>query len=235
MFNLTVLGKLGAYPIKGGATSGYLISFNGNNVLADIGSGVFSRLNAIINPSELKAVILSHLHFDHISDLGVLNYYLQLNGNKKLKVYCPFKNAAINFSIYSNLEFLAIEENLSLDIDGLKISFFEMEHPIISYGFKAEFENRVLSYTGDTNYCENAEKLAENCNLYLCDGAFLQKDYSIKKPHMSVEMCCKIGEKYHTRVLITHLGPLYTNMQLKKAIKEYKSSKLAKEKKVYKI
>jgi ribonuclease BN (tRNA processing enzyme) len=234
MFNLTVLGKYGAYPVYKGATSGYLISYSGNHILSDIGSGVFSRLKSIINPMDLKAVILSHLHFDHISDLGILNYYLLLN-NKKLKVYCPFKNSPIDFKTYSNLTFYPIEDNIVLNIENIKLTFYEMKHPLISYGYKAEFENKILSFTGDTNYCENVEELAKNSNLFLCDGAFLQKDYTDKKPHMSIEMCCKIGEKYNTKVLITHLSPTYSNKEIKSAIKGYKNADIAKELKEYKI
>jgi len=234
MFNLTVLGRYGAYPIINGATSGYLISYNDNYILSDIGSGVFSRLQRKVNPLLLKAVVLSHLHFDHISDLGILNYYLLLN-NKKLKVYCPFKNAPINFTSYSNLIFISIEENNLIEIDGLKLQFYNMKHSLISYGYKAEFENKILSFTGDTNYCENVEELAKDCDLYLCDGAFLQKDYNDKKPHMSIEMCCKIGEKYNTKVLISHINPTYTNKQLKAGIKGYKNVSIAKELKEYKI
>lgn len=85
--NVTVLGKYGPYPKAGGAASGYLLSAGGNRILLDCGSGVFSRLISLCPPEELSAVLLTHLHADHSSDLGVMNYYLQRLG-RELDVSC---------------------------------------------------------------------------------------------------------------------------------------------------
>ena len=74
---LTVLGKYGPYAPIGGCTSGYYIEGNGFSVAFEMGAGVFSRLQSVCRPEKLSALIISHLHFDHISDLGVMNYYLE--------------------------------------------------------------------------------------------------------------------------------------------------------------
>ena len=73
---LTVLGRHGPYPRPGGACSGYLIEDGATRVLVDCGSGVLSRLLGILRPEELDAIVLSHLHFDHCSDLFVMRYAL---------------------------------------------------------------------------------------------------------------------------------------------------------------
>ena len=66
---ITVLGKSPAWQDAGGACSGYLIEDGTTRVLLDCGSGVFAKLRAHLDYVDLGAVIISHLHADHILDL----------------------------------------------------------------------------------------------------------------------------------------------------------------------
>ena len=68
---LKILGNNGPYPAPGGACSGYLLTSDSGQtrVLIDCGPGVLSRLTADCMPGELDAVLLSHLHYDHMSDI----------------------------------------------------------------------------------------------------------------------------------------------------------------------
>ena len=74
---LTVLGCNGPYPEPDGACSGYLLESGETRVLIDCGTGTLARLTAIMPPEKLDAVILSHLHYDHMSDMLPLIYKLQ--------------------------------------------------------------------------------------------------------------------------------------------------------------
>ena len=89
---LTVLGNNGPYPIPGGACSGYLLESDSGNttILLDCGTGVLARLEQCIPLDQLDAVVLSHLHYDHMSDMLPMHYALQFNPRKKpLNVYAP--------------------------------------------------------------------------------------------------------------------------------------------------
>jgi ribonuclease BN (tRNA processing enzyme) len=67
--DLRVLGKSPAWQDAGGACSGYLVVSDGISVLLDCGSGVFGKLRAFIDYADVDAVVVSHLHGDHILDL----------------------------------------------------------------------------------------------------------------------------------------------------------------------
>jgi ribonuclease BN (tRNA processing enzyme) len=56
-------------PDAGGANSGYLITHAGFTLLLDCGSGVFAKLRAHADPAVVDAVVISHLHADHMLDL----------------------------------------------------------------------------------------------------------------------------------------------------------------------
>ena len=89
-----VLGKYGPYPKNGGATSAYLLTSDSATVAFELGAGAFVRLINSADISKLDAIIISHFHFDHCSDVGVLGYYLlRLSAagkvNLPVKLYCP--------------------------------------------------------------------------------------------------------------------------------------------------
>ena len=95
---LTILGKYGPYPEgKNTACSGYLVENEDTKILVDCGSGVLSRLQSTIDIRTLDAIYLTHLHFDHTSDLLPLRYLLD-DLNLKLKVITHVTN-----SDYSNI------------------------------------------------------------------------------------------------------------------------------------
>ncbi len=73
---LTVLGKSPSWQDAGGACSGYLIEDPGTSLLLDCGNGVFAKLRQRRDYTELDAVLISHLHADHILDLVPYAYAL---------------------------------------------------------------------------------------------------------------------------------------------------------------
>lgn len=66
---ITVLGKSPAWQDAGGACSGYLIEEDETCILLDCGNGVFSKLRCHCDYAAIDAVVISHLHADHILDL----------------------------------------------------------------------------------------------------------------------------------------------------------------------
>jgi ribonuclease Z len=69
--DITLLGTGGPIPDANRAGPATLISAGGEHVLVDAGRGVMMRLAAAgVGPLQLSAVLVTHLHSDHITDLG---------------------------------------------------------------------------------------------------------------------------------------------------------------------
>jgi ribonuclease BN (tRNA processing enzyme) len=66
---ITVLGKSPAWQDADGACSGYLVQEHAATLLVDCGNGVFSKLRRFCDYVDVDAVVISHLHADHILDL----------------------------------------------------------------------------------------------------------------------------------------------------------------------
>ena len=77
-FELVVLGAGPAFTDHLGATgAAYLLRHADGSILLDLGQGSFPRLAHELEPSELDAILVSHLHPDHFVDLVPLRHYLR--------------------------------------------------------------------------------------------------------------------------------------------------------------
>jgi ribonuclease BN (tRNA processing enzyme) len=66
---MTVLGKSPAWADAGGACSGYLVESGDTCVLLDCGPGVLGKLRAVRDYATVDAVVISHMHADHMLDV----------------------------------------------------------------------------------------------------------------------------------------------------------------------
>ena len=68
---ITLLGTGSPLPDADRAGPATLLQGGGQNFLVDAGRGVLMRLTAVgVQASNLTAVLITHLHSDHITDLG---------------------------------------------------------------------------------------------------------------------------------------------------------------------
>jgi ribonuclease BN (tRNA processing enzyme) len=73
---ITVLGKSPSWQDAGGACSGYLVEDGDTRLLLDCGNGVFGKLRERMDYTQVDAILISHLHADHILDLVPFAYAL---------------------------------------------------------------------------------------------------------------------------------------------------------------
>lgn len=204
---LTVLGNTGPYPKAGGACSGYLLENDGAKIVLDMGNGTLANLRTICNIEDITAIICSHLHADHISDLFVLRYALEMRGIT-LPLYVPDSpDADFERLTYKNaFDITPITEDLKLEISGLSFSFMEMRHPVKDFAIKATDGKTTFMYTGDTAKCQALEDFTKGVDVLLSDSAFL--DDADSEIHLSMEKAIQNANNAGVRRLIlTHFSP----------------------------
>lgn len=69
---LTVLGGAAAGPGPRQGCSGYLVETGGTCLVLDLGPGTLSELRQHTAMAALDAIIISHMHIDHMLDLFAL-------------------------------------------------------------------------------------------------------------------------------------------------------------------
>ncbi|NLG36430.1 MAG: MBL fold metallo-hydrolase [Clostridiales bacterium] len=213
---LTILGEYGPYPPADGVCSAYLVSEDGFHLLLECGPGALMRLQREIALYELRAVALSHLHSDHIADMGVLRYALAALRKSgapvtcPLPVFCPGSPGAEAEFLRNEPAFAVshIEPGFTVKQGPFTISFYPMEHPVPSYAMSISCRGRRIFYTGDTRMHDRLEPLARGADLFLCEAGCLERNRTPETPHLSVAQAARIGlDAGCPRVILTHLPP----------------------------
>ena len=231
---LTILGNNGPFPSAGGACSGYLVREGPVNILIDCGNGVLSNLQKYIRFEELDAIILTHLHSDHMSDMMVLRYAVQIKHkrgqfNGTMNVFAPSEPAVE----YQRLETDAFDLKpitqdlvLNYNVRGhtspdnglnvgecplLTISFMQMKHPVVDFAVSLESGGRRFVFSGDTSWTEKIISFAKDADLLMLDAGLLARDKTDNDvPHLTAEECGIIAREAGVKkLLLTHFWPEY--------------------------
>lgn len=227
---LTVLGCQGAYPNKENGTTSYLLQSGSYNLLIDAGSNTFSYLRQIIDPFDIDSVIITHYHHDHIADLGVLQYYLQLNEINSSKRILPIYGHTEDQCHFSDLSLMNVSEGLEytedsiLDLGPFKISFLRTIHPVPTFALRISEKttNKVLVFTADTGYLEELIPFAKDADVFLTDTYFLS-DHRKHHAHLSTIETGEIARKANVKsIILSHLNEnIDTNILLQETIESY--------------
>ncbi|HWQ05925.1 MAG TPA: MBL fold metallo-hydrolase [Feifaniaceae bacterium] len=240
---LTVLGRYGPYPRSGGACSGYLLEDGETRVLIDCGAGVFARLIEFVSPEELSAVVLSHLHYDHCSDLFVMRYALdnQLPGadgeKRRMPLYAPEEPFEVISALTKNALFErhTVKGEDELQIGSLTFRFTPMAHPVPTNGMRITGSNgHSLFFTGDTKPFSGMSEAARGATALLADTCFVND--SQQGPHLNAKEACAMAREAGVQTLYcTHLwGKEDTEEALKKEI-DFPSAFVVQERGRYRI
>ena len=203
---LTVLGCNGPYPEAGGACSGYMLKDGDTRILIDLGSGTLSFLTALTAPEKIDAVILSHLHYDHMSDMLPLSFRYAMQG-KRIPVYAP----AAPENVRALLDCAAFEWHdiaKGGEIGSLRFESLPVRHPVPAYAVRVTNGDKHFCYTGDTNTCEELKDFAKGCDLLLADACFTDALWNENLPHLSARKAAELArDAGASRLILTHFRP----------------------------
>lgn len=204
---IRVMGFSGAYPAANGACSGYLVTDGNRKVMLDFGSGVLPRLMAIMDPAALTAVVMSHWHFDHASDLLPLCYYLDVNKARLRLVGStdPQPLREVLVERFFDMEDLAACKS----IDGIALDALRVKHPVPAYAIKLVSEaGKVLVYTGDAVGGEGLVEFCQGADLLICDASFTKAYWHEGLPHFSAAQAGELARDAQVkRLMLTHFQP----------------------------
>jgi ribonuclease BN (tRNA processing enzyme) len=217
---LTVLGCAGSFPGPESACSAYLVEAQGFRLLVDFGPGSLSALQRYVGLESVDAILLSHLHADHMLDACsyiVVRRYAPDGPRPPTPVYAPM-GAAERISAAYSADNEAIEDVYTFyglqpgtfPIGPFTVTVDRVNHPIETYGVRIEQGGRVLAYSADTAPCESLLRLAAGADLFLCEASYLDGAGNPPDIHLTGgeagEAATKAGV---ARLLLTHLVPAW--------------------------
>jgi ribonuclease BN (tRNA processing enzyme) len=217
---LTVLGCAGSFPGPESACSAYLVEAQGFRLLIDFGSGSLSALQRYADLEDLDAIILTHLHCDHMLDACtyvVVRRYAPDGPRPPLPVYAPMGAAERISAAYSAQNepvddvytFYGLQPG-TFPIGPFTVTVDRVNHPIETYGVRVEEGGRVLTYSSDTAPCEALVRLAAGADLFLCEASYLDGMENPPDLHLTGGEAGEAATKADVgRLLLTHLVPAW--------------------------
>ena len=196
------------------ASGGIWVSAAGRNILIDPGPGSIvycNRSRPKLDAEKLDAIILTHRHLDHSSDINVMIEAMTEGGHKKKGiVFCP-KDA-----IEQDPVILQYSRNLVKKIQILKgnsnyrVGDFVFQtsmrhiHPVQTYGLKFKIGKTSVSLLTDTKYFPKIKDFYSTDVLIIC-VILLQPRPGID--HLSIEDAKQIIKQAKPKkVVLTHFG-----------------------------
>ena len=229
---LTVLGMNGPFPAANGATSGYLMRGEKTRMAMDMGSGTLGRLTALMPPEKLDALLLSHWHFDHCSDVLPLLFRLQACAAKPLDVYAPVdESSMVRKVVQQNSAFCLhdVQKDDKVQLGEFSVRVFAARHPVPGVMYRVTDGEKTLCYTGDTNTVEGLTDFAQDADLLLADGLFPTEMWQEGLPHLSAAQTAELARDARVKKLvITHLNPNIDPETLLKQARATSASRFAK-------
>lgn len=217
---LTVIGCWGGYPKANDASSGYLVEYDGFQLLLDCGSGVLSKLQNVIEPEQLDAVVISHYHPDHVADIGVLQHARLIQGFLgKTMSTLPIYGHQLDKTGFETLTYKEITSgnaynpNEKLVVGPFTIQFLQTAHPVPCFAMRVEVAGKSLVYTADTSYKPELNDFCRNADVLLCECNFYKDQDGKSAGHMTSYDAGNLAQTAGVRKLIlTHL-PHYGDLQ----------------------
>lgn len=198
------IGIYGRFASVNGATNCHLVKGNGFNVVIDMGSGAFKELQKVIDGTEINALILTHLHYDHIADALVYQYYLENKQAKQVELFLPSFPNNINelFTSYkfkkSDIENIG---NMPIDIKPIRVKHAKNTD---SYMLKIKGDNSTLLYTSDFCDIDEYATIVADVDIVVADACVVDKDMNSNSPHASIGSIARMTPS-NAILYLTHL------------------------------
>jgi len=219
---LIILGSGTCIPHFKRNSPGYYLEIGNDNVLIDPGSGTLHRLGiAGIKVQDISKIFFSHEHVDHTADLipflfakkNLLNVQNQkdiyLYGFKGLKTYFEeLLHIYRPWIVTPDYKIKAEEpESELINFQNWSLEIKTVQHTENSTGFRFTENNRILTYSGDSDYCSNLVTLARNAGIALFECSF-PDSYNVPD-HLTPRKAATIASEAHVKKLVlTHLYPV---------------------------
>lgn len=220
---LTVLGCSGSVPGPNSPASGYLIEAEGYRLVLDLGHGAFGALQRYVRPSDVDAIVVSHLHADHCIDLTAYIVALRYGHEgfvcagpdariplvgvpgTRDRLEAAYDPLARKLSLHEIFTFATPTDG---ELGPFRVSYAPMNHPTPTNAVRIEHGGHSLVYSADTGESAELVRLAEGADVLLCEASVSADEELVPDLHLTGKMA---GEHAHKagveRLIVTHVPP----------------------------
>ena len=191
---ITLLGTGSPLPSATCAGPSTLVQSGDTNLVIDAGRGVIMRLvGAMCPPSAVHAVLLTHLHSDHICDLNdiITTRWISSPAATPLPIYGPVgtqkmmdgllamldqdehyrldHHADLRAGVGMKVEVHEVQPGDVIHVGDVAIGVYATDHRPVTptIGFRIEHNDVVAAIAGDTIPCEGLNQMCKDADFYV--------------------------------------------------------------------
>jgi ribonuclease BN (tRNA processing enzyme) len=182
---LTVLGCDGSWPGPDGAGSGYLVQAGDTSILLDAGPGTFSQLQKCADPGSVSAVVLTHIHADHWTDLESFGTWAGYGpgrarfrepGGHPLTVLAPpGVRERSQYATAGWVDWQELAPSMVLSLGSLQARFGATDHGTPTLAVCVAHAGSTLAYSADSGPGWSVEELGSGIGTFLCEATYTQE------------------------------------------------------------
>ena len=227
---LTVIGNTGSFPGPDAPASCYLLSGEDAHgrtwrIVLDMGNGALGVLQRHIDLHEIDAIMLSHLHPDHCVDVGGLHVAVKWDPRGwqggRIPIYGPsMLHGYLNqlhllppeHSMDTEFDFHVWQANQPVTVGPFTVTPHPVYHPCPEpYALRVEYRGaqgtEVLTYSGDTDACDELVAAARDADVFLCEAAYQEgREDHLRGIHLTGKRAGETATAAGVRrLLLTHL------------------------------
>lgn len=219
---LTVIGCGDAFASGGRNNTCFHLKTAGTQLLLDCGATSFVAMKRMgMAPQALDTIVLTHFHGDHYG--GVPFFLLDAMVSKRtrpLTIVSPpggkERMAQLMESMYVGLaaqigstfevHYYEYQHTQKITVGTIDIQPFPVIHSPTSlpHGVRITANDKVLAFSGDTEWTDTLIPLADQSDLFICDCNFYDKDGPSHVSYRTLET--HFAELRTRRMVLTHLG-----------------------------
>jgi ribonuclease BN (tRNA processing enzyme) len=213
---LTVVGCSGSHPGPDSACSCYLVEHEGFRLVLDLGNGSLGPLQRFIDPSEIDALYLSHMHGDHWLDLVPLAHVRRHQRDVEVRVLPVMAPVAERGRIAGAFgqpaseldDVFAFTDPAEGMIGPFEVKLIRTVHPVETHAIRLTAGGKSLVYTADTGPFPELAGFADHADLLLAEAGFSDDYEHPPDMHLTGADAGRLAADAGVRnLVITHVAP----------------------------
>jgi len=190
-------------------------------VLIDCGTSSLIGMNRHgVDPGEVEAVLLSHLHGDHFGGLPFLILDAQFSRRARplliagpagvrarveaaMEVFFP---GSTSIQRKFSVEFVELVEGQAVRVGPATVTACPVVHASGAppFALRVEYGGRIIAYSGDTEWTDSLIDAARGADLFVCEAYTFDKPVKFHLDYTTVHVqAARLGAR---RIILTHMG-----------------------------
>jgi ribonuclease BN (tRNA processing enzyme) len=222
MVTVRFLGSGDAFGSGGRYQACIHLTDGDTGLLLDCGTSSLVAMKRFgVDPNDIDAIIVSHLHGDHFGGIPffILDAQLVSKRTRPLTIAGPpgvekrvaeamealFPGSTRVQRAYET-RFVELPERQTSELAGAKVKAFEVVHASGAppYAFQVALGGRLIAYSGDTEWTEALVDAASGADLFICEGYTFDKEVRF---HLNYQaLAAHIERIACRRLMLTHMS-----------------------------